>query len=221
MLSVGELENHWGSFICDVNISQQLSRGMNLLNKVKLVKMNCGTNNSAFEYNISKCFKTRTNKRNMLCQHVGHNVWSFEHPEANISQHYPNSVGWCYANMFCSFAWGLSITSPVPMAVITVLVQTINMLSGSFAVADPRMHSAYIGATESSKLQMNRFAWIKAVIAYLWQNVSLIFLRCMTLCCPEVWSCLYHACETLKGHSFFMGRGGGGGFWGGIQKFSS
>ena len=60
--------------------------------------------------------------------------------------------------MFCLFAWGLSITSLVPMAVITVLVQAINMLSGSFAVADPRMHSAYIGATESSKLQINRFA---------------------------------------------------------------
>ena len=58
---------------------------------------------------------------------------------------------------------------------------------------------------------------MKAVTAYLWKNVSLIFLRCMTLCCPEVWSCLYHACETLKGHSFFMGRGGGG-FWGGHPK---
>ena len=31
-------------------------------------------------------------------------LWSFEHSKANISQHYPNNVGWCCANMLWSFA---------------------------------------------------------------------------------------------------------------------
>ena len=34
-------------------------------------------------------------------------LWPFEHPKANISQHYPNNVGSCWANMLCSFARGL------------------------------------------------------------------------------------------------------------------
>ena len=35
-------------------------------------------------------------------------MWSFQLPKANISQHYPNNVGWCCANMLCSFARGLT-----------------------------------------------------------------------------------------------------------------
>ena len=32
---------------------------------------------------------------------------SFKHPKANISQHYPNNVGWCCANMLRSFVRAL------------------------------------------------------------------------------------------------------------------
>ena len=53
-----------------------------------------------YQTQILLCITIKATLPNML--------WSFEHPKANISQHYPNNVGRCHANMLCSFARALS-----------------------------------------------------------------------------------------------------------------
>ena len=56
-------------------------------------------------------------------------LWSFEQPKANISQHYPNNVGWRCANMLCSFARSLIIW----ILVFSFLVFTARAL-GAWAI---------------------------------------------------------------------------------------